>query len=157
LDDELWGRLAAVIAAANRGELNTMVRLFYQFDEGLSESMRCETRQYVWYVLRYSVAEAVGHRPTADDLHELAVRVYPQYARVLDVPVMTLEDTFRIFFRMPQLGDRLAGSRLIVASVAAVGVLLDDPVKALAKIRPSLAAWLRRGVGNTRILFKVEH
>lgn len=141
LDEEVWRRLAGVLTAANRGDGKTLLKLLKSFDAGLSAQQRAETSMYLTYLLRYRVAEILARRPTAEDLHDLAVQTHPRYAKVVRAPIWTLEDTLRAACKMPPTGPQQSGARLLVSGVGAAGVLLNDPSVDLAAIRPHLAKW----------------
>jgi len=64
------------------------------------------------------------------------------------VITITLEDTLRAYFLLPQVGSQLTAGRLFVSATAAVGVLLDDPSTDLEVIRPNLAEWRSRDLGK---------
>jgi hypothetical protein len=144
LDEEVWQRLADVIAAANRGDDNTFLKLLKRFDAGWSDKTRDEASIYLFYLVKYRVVEMLARRPAAEDLHELAVRTYDKYAKVVREPPGTLEDTLRAVFKMPPDGAQQAGARLFVSGAAAAGVLFNDPSADLAVIRPHLAEWRLR-------------
>jgi hypothetical protein len=144
LDEDAWQRLTGVLTAAHRGDGNTFLKLLQRFEAGWPDQMRDESSAYLVYLLRYRVAEILTRRPTADDLHELAVQTYPSYAKVVTEPAGTLEDTLRAVFKMPPTGPQQSGARMFVSGCAAAGVLFNDPPADLAVIRPHLAACLSR-------------
>jgi hypothetical protein len=144
LDQDVWQRLTGVLTAAHRGDGNTFLKLLKNFDKGLSTQQRDESSIYLAYFLRHRLAEILARRPTSDDLHDVAVRTYPVYAKVVNAPAGTLEDTLRAVFKMPPTGPQQSGARLFVSGCAAAGVLFSDPRADLAVIRPQLAAWRSR-------------
>jgi len=99
---------------------------------------------YVWYLLRYRVAEILGRKPTAEDLHELAVSAYPQFSVIIKGDVTLLEGTLRSVFELESAQQKLTGGKLVVLGFAALGALLDDPKTELDRMRPHLADWWRR-------------
>jgi hypothetical protein len=143
IDEEVWQRLADVLAVANRGDGDTFLRLLKRFDTW-SDERRDQAASYLFYLLRYRVAEILGRRPAAEDLNDLAGRTHPKYAKVVRESVTTLEDTLRAVFMMAPTGTQQWGARLFVSGTAAAGVLFSDPSADLAPIRPHLAAWLSR-------------
>jgi hypothetical protein len=150
LDEEIWRRLAAALTAANRGEAKTFSRLLQRIDSGLSAQRRNESSNYLAFLLKYRVAEILGGRPTAGDLHELAVQNYPKYARVMRSSAVMLEDTLRAVFRMPPTGPQESGATLFISGLATAGVLFDDPSDDLAALRPPLAEWRSRNLAEWR-------
>lgn len=150
LDEEVWQRLAAGLVAANRGDGRRFSRLLRRFDSGLPAQRRDESSNYLVFLLRYRVAEISGHRPTAEDLHDLAVQTHPRYAKVINAPVSMLEDTLRAVFMMPPTGPQESGARLFVSAVAAAGVLFNNPSVDLAVVRPHLAEWRSRNLAEWR-------
>jgi hypothetical protein len=152
LDEEAWQRVAAGLIAANRGDASTFSRLLRRFDSGLSAQSRIESYNYLAFFLRYRVAEILGRRPTAEDLHDLAVQAYRKYAKVIraPAPAVMLEDTLRAVFLMPPTGPQESGPTLFVSGVAAAGVLFDDPSHDLTALRPPLAEWRSRNLAQWR-------
>jgi hypothetical protein len=141
LDEEIWQRLADVLAAANRGDDDTFLKLLKRIDAGWSDHMRNEASIYLFYLLKYRIVEMLARRPDAGDLHAIAVRIHECYARVVREPAATLEDTLRAVFDMAPTGPQESGARLFVSGVAAAGVLFNDPSSDLTVIRPHLAEW----------------
>ncbi len=150
LDEEIWRRLAAALAAANRGDAKGFLRLVQRIDAGLSAQRRDESSNYLAFLLKYRVAEILGRRPTAEDLHDLAVQAHPKYAKVVRLPTVMLEDTLRAVFKMPPTGPQESGARLFISGLAAAGVLLNDPQADLAILRPPLAEWRSSNLAQWR-------
>lgn len=134
---------AAYWCAANRGDGNSYLKLLKRFDDWPGQR-RDEAALYLAYLLRYRVAEILAGRPTAEDLDELAFRIYPRYAKVVTEPAGTLEDTLRAVFEMPPTGPQQSVARLFVSGTATAVVLFNDPRADLAVIRPHLAEWRSR-------------
>jgi hypothetical protein len=145
VDEAAWEQLAEMLSAANRGDGNTFLNSLKRTD-AWSDQTRNEAAGYLAYLLRYRVAEILGRRPVAEDIHDLAVRTYPRYAKVVEAPASMLEDTLRAVFKMSPLGTQQSGARLFVSGTAAAGVLFGDPSADLAVIRPHIAAWRLRDV-----------
>lgn len=144
LDDEAWRHVAAILATAHEGNADAMARQLQSYEAAMSDDQRSAAGAYVGYILRWQVIEPLDHRPTLRDLMELAKRIYPRYARVIRRPVLTLEDTLRAVFMMPRPASQLTGARLFISAAAAAGVLLRDPVRDLAAMRPRVARWRAR-------------
>jgi len=151
LDDEVWPRLADIMIAANRGDPDTMLKLVRSYDAATSHDQQLAGAAYAAYVLRYRVIEPLRRMPTAEEIVELAARIYPKYSRVIREPVSSLEDALRAVFTMPRPnGTQVAPSaRLFICVTAAAGVLLKDPPAAdLASMRPRVARWNARDAGQ---------
>jgi len=144
----VWRPLVAVMEAAHRADAAGLVQELRDADAWSVDDQE-EASAYVVWILRYGVAAAVQGRPSAADLHDLAVRLYPEYSKVIRRPLITLEDTLRKVFRMPELGPPLSGAHGLVSACAAAGVLFVNPSTELADIRPHLAKWRARGGDQT--------
>jgi hypothetical protein len=149
LIEQVWQHMAAILAAASRADGNDFARLLRRFDADSSDDERADASAYLWFILRFRVAEMVGHRPTAEDLHDLADKTYPEYAKIISEPMITLEDTLRFFWKMTSAGSQLSGGRLFVSAAAAAGILLHDPRTDLESIRPRVAKWKARGTADS--------
>lgn len=82
-------------------------------------------------------------RPSAEDLHELAVRFYPEFTRLIRGDESRLENTLLTVFGLAPEDRQIRGGMGVVMGSAALGVLLDDPETELAEMRPHLAKWWR--------------
>ena len=84
-------------------------------------------------------------QPTTEQIHDLAVRTYPDLCQILDrAPREHLEEALRSAFEMPALGARPKPGELNILSAATLGLLVDDPEQYLALIRPQAASWWKR-------------
>jgi hypothetical protein len=108
---------------------------------------------YLWFLLRYRVAELLGRRPSPEDLHALAVRFGPEFAKLIRGDQSRLEDTLLTVFELAADGRKVTGGDAVVMGSAALGVLLDDdPEAQLTAMRPDLADWWRRNADKFRDL-----
>lgn len=150
LDEGVWKMMCAILVAANQGDSAA----FIDASERLTQSLALEGQRlagaYLLYLLQYRVIEILGHRPTREDLHRLADRATPKYARLLQVEASLLEDTLRTTFKFASPETELKGGRFAVSSSAALGVLLDNPLADLQGMRPHLAEWWRRNAEKFR-------
>lgn len=76
---------------------------------------------YLWYLLRYRVAELQDRRPGPEDLHPLAERVYPAFARLTRGDVRQLENTLLTVFGFASEDRRVIGGIGVVMGSAALG------------------------------------
>jgi len=146
LDELRWRTLCKMIIAASMGDPTAAHRACSQ----LAERRPAEPRDghaavYLWFLIRYRVLELLGRTPTEDDLHDLAVRFNPRFARVArqDRDPDLLQRTLRTYYELTTLDDEVAGGLVVVAGTAALGAMLDNPQAQLEAMRPHLAKWLR--------------
>jgi hypothetical protein len=152
LDDEIWTRLSAILAAGNRGDADRLASLWLSLERQVSDHQRDLAGVYVWYLLEYRVLHILRHRATPDDLQDLASRNYPKFARLIKENEISLYDTLCTVFRFAPPERQIGGTRLFVSGSAAVSVLLDNPPDELPAIRPHLANWYHRHAGKLQEL-----
>jgi hypothetical protein len=139
LDDDMWHRVVDLVLAASKGNPRRFTALAQWGNVPLGRQHRGAL--YVRYMLRYRLAEIVGHRPIGEDMHELAETAYPRYARVLNRDRDFLEDTLREIYDIETLGASIDPAPLVLSSAVALAVLLDRPEHQMAAMRPALAKW----------------
>jgi hypothetical protein len=145
LDHEVWRILSTFVGAAARGDVTAARDAIPHMERGLPNDGQAGA--YVWYLLRYRVVEILARRPSAEDLHDLAVTAWPRFAELVNADEHVLEDIFRSVFKFETAGE-VTGAKLIVLGSAALGVLLDDPDAGLEVIRPHLVDWWRKNRRN---------
>lgn len=97
LDRAAWESLSGVILAASHGDANAHAEVFRRRPgQATAEGRRASL--YLWYLLRYRVAEVLGRRPSPEDLGDLAARTYPRFALLIRQDVGQLEATFQTVF-----------------------------------------------------------
>lgn len=99
---------------------------------------------YVRYLLRYAIADRLGRRPTVADLQAMARRGQQGFAQVVRGDAGVLEDVLRTAFDLQAAGRMVTGGTFGALGIPALGVILDDPVRQLAEMKPHLAAWWHR-------------
>jgi hypothetical protein len=143
LNDDLWVRLRAVVAAASRGDSDAHALELLRWRNEVSLASQQHAGVYLLYLLYRAVKDMIGKSPTSVDLHEIAVSAYPRFREILRAEEAQLEDTFRRAFDLPLRGPLKPGE-FVVFSSAALGVLLMSPDEDLERMRPGLASWLDR-------------
>ncbi len=150
LDDGLdvanWNLLRESIAAAYRGDAGAHVAALRRLERDVP--VDAQAGAYLWYLLRYRLAVLLGRRPSPEDLHELAERFYPQFAKLIRGGQAQLENTLLTVFDLAAADKRVKGGMAIVLGTAALGVISDDPETDLATMRPHLADWWRRNANE---------
>jgi hypothetical protein len=150
LDGLSWDVLCQSVAAAHRGDAQAHAAPLLRYEREVPRDTRAGV--YLWYLLRYRVAELLGRRPSPEDLHALAERSYPAFARLIRGDRSQLEDTLFTVFGLACEGRKVGGGMGVVMGSAALGVLLDDPETELAAMRPHLAQWRRASADEFRDL-----
>ena len=148
LDEARLQILYEAMAAAHRGDADAAAAAGLRI--GTDISVDGQAGMYVWYLLRYQVAEMLGHTPSADDLHQIAGRCYPAFSIVVRGDSRLLENTLRTAFALATAQEHVTGGKLVLFGALAVGVLMDNPETELAAIRPHLAAWWQRNIEHFR-------
>jgi hypothetical protein len=105
---------------------------------------------YLWYLLRYRVAEMVGGRPSAEDLKDISAQAYPRFSVIIRGDDSVLEKVLRTVFKLASKDEELASGLFFVTGMAALGVLLNDPATEMEAMRPHLADWWRRNLEKFR-------
>jgi hypothetical protein len=144
LDELRWRLLCKMVIAASTSDPTAAHRACSQLaQQRPSEPRDGHAAMYLWYLIRHRILEMLGQAPTEDDLHDLAVRFNPRFARIGRQDANLLERTLRTYYELSTLDDEVAGGLLVVAGTAALGVMLDNPRAQLKAMRPHLANWLR--------------
>ena len=139
LDGLSWEVLCQSLAAAHRGDAQAHVAPLLGYEREVPHDVRAGL--YLWYLLRYRVIEVLGRKPTPEDLHSLAERSYPTFAKLIRGDESQLEDTLLTVFGFAPEERKVSGGRAVVLGSAALGILLEDPETELAAMRPHLARW----------------
>jgi hypothetical protein len=139
LDALSWDALCRSAVAAYRGDAEAHVAPLLRREWEAPHDTRVGL--YLWYLLRYRVAELVGRKPSPEDLHALAERFYPKFDKLIRGDQRQLEDTMLSVFALAAEGRKVTGGNAVVMGTAALGVLLDDPEVELVAMRPHLANW----------------
>jgi hypothetical protein len=143
LDTAAWAALRAAILASSKGDADAQGEVFRRWPgDAAAEGRRASL--YLWYLLRYRIAEILGRKPSSGDLRDLAVRAYPRFALMIRRDVNQLEDTFRTVYESATSPDHLKGSMFLIIGTAALGSLLDDADSELDVMREHLADWWHR-------------
>jgi hypothetical protein len=149
LDNANWQLLREILIAAHQGDAEGHVAALLRLERDVPADAKAGA--YLWYLLRYRVAALLGRRPRPEDLHELAQRYAPKFAKLVRGGQGELEDTLLTVFDFTTLGRKVKGGKAIVVGSAALGVLLDDVEVELAEMRPHLADWWKRNAMNFAI------
>lgn len=147
LGDQAWRALSTAIIAASQLNANDHANLFRRWPGEASDEGR-RACLYLWYLLRYRVAEILGRLPTPEDLRNLAVQLHPQFARLIRGDESRLEATLRTLFETTTAEDHVRGGMFLILGTALLGVLLDDAEPQLAAMRPHLDDWWQRNAGR---------
>jgi hypothetical protein len=96
---------------------------------------------YVWYLLRAAATLHVGHRPTNDELRELAESAQAQVAVHLRIGSSDIWRTLMSAFDTVPLGQEVKGGDFVAFGTATIGALLRNDRQQLEVLRTSLARW----------------
>lgn len=147
LDEANWQILRAAVTASHRGDVHAAHMATRRFDTDVPVDGRAGT--YVWWLLRYRVAQLLGRRPSRGDLTQIAGYAEPRFGEVI-TDSSVLEDVLLTVWKLAPSGREVSGGRFLIAGIAALGVLLDDPSADLEAMRPELAAWWRQNLDKFR-------
>jgi hypothetical protein len=148
LDNTKWRLLNEAINAAHNGDADGARAIVLRLASTVPYDG--QAGMYLWYMLRYRIADILGRRPSPEDIRQIAAGVNPKFALVMRGDPDLLENTLRTAFRLADNQTEVTAGRFIVASVAALGVLLEDPSMDLQVIRPHLARWWRSNLDKFR-------
>jgi hypothetical protein len=146
IDEAAWNRLRLLAKAASRMDAGGYGETMMWAPPGFGLPGQHRTGVYLLYLLSFRVKEVLQtNHPTPEQLHNLAETTYPRFRAVLDrAQEMHLEETLRSAFEMPPVATGVTPGEFTVFAAAALGLLLDDPDRELALIRPRLASWWNR-------------
>jgi hypothetical protein len=150
VDTANWELLREIITAAHEGDAAAHVAALLRLERDVPVDAKAGA--YLWYLLRYRVAALLGRRPLPEDLHEIAQRHAPKFAKLIRGGQTELEDTLLSVFGFATRGGKVRGGKAIIVGSAALGVLLNDVEVELAEIRPHLADWWKRNSNKFRNL-----
>lgn len=154
LDTLNWELLRQSVTAAHQGDADAHVAALHRLEE--EAPIDAKVGAYLWFLLRYRVADLLGRRPEERDLRELAMRFYPKFSKLIRGDQRQLEDTLLTVFEFAPEDRKVKGGRAVVMGSAALGVLLDNPEADLIAMRPHLAKWWQRNVDEFRDLGGVK-
>ena len=150
LDGLSWDALCQSMAAAHSGNAEAHLAPLLRYERAAPEDTSAGI--YLWFLLRYRVAELLGRRPGREDLQAVAERYYPQFAKLIRGDKSQFEDTLLTVFSLAPEDRKVKGGDAVVMGSAALGVLLDDPEAELAAMRPHLAEWWQANAHEFREL-----
>jgi hypothetical protein len=146
LDDGVWQILREAVVAVHSGNVRAAHSATNRFDTDVPVDGRAGT--YIWWLLRYRVAQLLGRRPTADDLRDIAAQAQDTFGTLIrDASV--LEDVLLTVWHLGPPEREVTAGRFLVAGVTALGVLLEHPAD-LEAVRPDLAAWWQENLAKFR-------
>jgi len=140
--------LRDILAAGHRGDPDEFAGLWLSLERDATDHQRGLAGVYVYYVLEYRVHDILQGRPTPQDLHDLANRAYPRFAKLIKENEASLEDTLSTVFRFASADEQVTGGRLLVAGSAAISALLDDVDAQLSAIREPFPRWYARNAAK---------
>jgi hypothetical protein len=150
LDATNWELLQQSVTAAHQGNAEAHIAALRRLEREVP--VDATVGVYLWYLLRYQVAELLGRRPAEKDLHDLAEHFYSEFAKLIRGDRSQLENMLLTVFEFAPENKQVKGGRAVVLGSAALGVLLDDPETELAAMRPHLEEWWRHNVEEFREL-----
>jgi hypothetical protein len=142
LSDVRWQILSDAIIAAHAGEAEAMRAAVMRLETDVPAEGHASA--YVWYLLRYVIADYLGRRPELKDLQEIARYRQREFSQVAQGGARALEDELCTAFEMAGPGQAVTGGTFAILGIAALGVMLKDPATQLASIKPRLADWWQR-------------
>lgn len=148
LDTANWELLREIVTAAYQGDAESHVAALLRLEREVPTDAKAGA--YLWFLLRYRVSALLGRRPRPEDLHELAQRYAPKFAKLIRGGQAELEDTLFTVFDFTTRGSKVKGGKAVIVGSAALGVLLNDVEAELAEMRPSLADWWARNATEFR-------
>jgi hypothetical protein len=142
LSEARWQILSDAIIAAHEGDSDAMRAAAMRLETDVPAEGHAPA--YVWYLLRYVIADYLGRRPELKDLQEIARYRHREFSQVVQGSARALEDELCTAFGMAGPGQEVTGGTFVVLGIAALGVLLKDPAAQLASIKPGMADWWQR-------------
>jgi hypothetical protein len=143
LDDDVWQTICDAVSAAHSGDPDATHAATDRF--AARRPFDSQPNLYLTWLLRYRVADVLGHRPSAAELLSMAEAARSASARILRDPAY-VDRTLLTVWKLASAEQELESGQLLVGLVAALGVLLTDPLRQLQEVRPQLADWFRRNL-----------
>ena len=137
--EQRWRILCDATAAAHAGDAAAFAAALMRLETEVPADGHAGA--YVWYMLCYAVTDYLERRPELEDLQEIARYRHREFGRVVRLDARALEDVLRTAFGMAAADRQVTGGSFAVLGVAALGVMLKDPLTQLAAIKPHLADW----------------
>lgn len=157
LDEPIWQVLCESVLAAHDGDAKAHASALMRFGEDVPvPSMDIRAGAYLWYLLRYRIGTILGHRPSREELAQLAGEFYPDFSRIVRVDQSRLEDVLLTVSEMASKEREVKGGMAITLQTAALGVMLDDAENQLSVMRPKLASWWRRNSDKFNAMLDIE-
>jgi hypothetical protein len=145
IDEDVWGRLAAIIWAAHELNREAFVARLRSFADEVELRGHQRAGLYLWYLLRNALGGKVGGRvPTDAELARISRDYAGKFSTVVDADRPLLEDTFRKVFERLPLTKQIGPGELLVLGSAAIGVLYGDPDAELSRMKPHLGSWWQK-------------
>lgn len=144
LDENVWGRLVEIVAAASRGDADGHALAVLTFSKRVPLAGHQQAGAYLTYLLYHQMRKALGRVPTGEDVPDLTLSTYPKFREVVVADEAMLEEAFRKALQLPPLRTALTAGEFMLLSSAALGAMLVDPIAGLDALRPGLALWIWR-------------
>ncbi len=146
IDDVTWNRLRLLVMTAHRRDAQAYADTVQWQPAGFGLPGQHRTGLYLKYLLNYRVREGLQtSKPSAQQLHDFAEISFPRVREILGrARQVHLEEALRTAFEMPPLATGITPGEFMVFAGAALGLLLGEPDRELAAMRPHLASWWGR-------------
>lgn len=143
LDQGVWQTICDAVRAIHRGDPTAAHAATDRFARRIP--FDSQPGYYVWWLLRYRIADTLGHRPSADELHQIAETVRPKAALVIRDPAC-VENALLTVWKLASKEQAMADAQLLIGAIVALGVQLSDPHEQMEAARPHLADWWARNL-----------
>lgn len=140
VDEFVWSELADAVLAARAGSADQHRQHLFALDDGGTK--RARLAMYLFYVVQASVVRALGRRPTASDLDDLAAAVYMDLNRVAPIQMPATVDVLRTYFGLPTTGLEMEPGALVIYGSVVAAALTPNGRDDLDEIRDGLTEWL---------------
>jgi hypothetical protein len=149
LDPVQWESLVTLVEVAHARDGDSFATALRSFDRKYPLDGRLGA--YLWYLVRYAVAQRLGRRPTEEDVDDLASSLRPFYSGLLTDDSIIAEVLAGVFEFQPMKSP--SGGRLVLGGTAALAGLLEHPRAALEEMRPHLAKWWSSNEAELAVLW----
>ncbi|HVV75559.1 MAG TPA: hypothetical protein VHC43_05935 [Mycobacteriales bacterium] len=149
INEANWTRLMQSVAAAHAGD--PMGHTQPLRERSADRPFDWRFGAWVYYLLRWRVRELIGtSSPDVPAVKLLAANHYPAYAELIKGDVSSFENVLLTVLDLVEPEHRVKGAMLNVTGTAALGVLLDDPVRDLTELRPGAEAFWQNNEAAAR-------
>jgi hypothetical protein len=140
-DDVVWPLIARMVAAAREANGIEFAAVGGS-TTSLGDAPFLRLVAYVDYLLRGRASAIIGHRPSGDELTELAVRLHPEFITVIKPEYVRLVEVLNLAYReMDPEVVAMPPDDYVMQGTAAIGVMLRETGEDIEDRHERIVQW----------------